>query len=80
MIHIGKLIDEELRRQRRSVQWLADSLYLDRSNAYRLLRRPSIDTDLLCRISRLLGRDFFDEYSREWQSLRRGAPDGTERP
>ncbi len=70
MIHIGSIIEQELRRQRRSVRWLAEELYLDRSNAYRLLRRQSIDTDMLVRISRVLGRDFFAEYSGEWRRLR----------
>lgn len=72
MIHIGKIIEEELRRQRRTVRWLAGELYLDRSNAYRLLRRQSIDTEMLVRVSRVLGRDFFAEYSGEWQRLRDG--------
>lgn len=72
MIHIGSIIEQELRRQRRSVSWLAKELYLDRSNVYRLLKRRSIDTDMLVRVSHVLGRDFFAEYSGEWQCRRAG--------
>ncbi|MDE5635386.1 MAG: XRE family transcriptional regulator [Muribaculaceae bacterium] len=56
---IGQLIKEELRSQERSVSWFARKLHLDRSNVYRLFQKNSIDTDLLSRISLVLGRDFF---------------------
>ncbi len=62
---IGRLIQEELKMQERSVSWFARKLYCDRSNAYRLFQKESIDTDLLMRISVLLNRDFFSELSVE---------------
>ena len=65
-LHIGNEIRRELLRQERSVAWLARQLGYDRSNFYRVLRAPSIDTALLLRISRLLQRDFFALYSRSY--------------
>ncbi len=62
-IFIGKLIEEELRNQDRSVVWLADKLNCNRTNVYKIFRRPSIDTELLLRISNILKRDFFDSYT-----------------
>ncbi len=60
---IGILIKEELERQERSISWFARKLPCDRSNVYRLFQKESIDTDLLARISILLGRNFFYELS-----------------
>lgn len=65
MIHIGKLIREELRRQERSVAWFARKLYCDRTNAYNIFNRQSIDTETLLRISRILDCDFFIHYRHE---------------
>lgn len=65
MIHIGKLIREELRRQGRSVTWFARKLYCDRTNAYNIFRRRSIDTEMLLRISQILDCDFFTHYRQE---------------
>lgn len=60
---IGILIREELLAQERSVAWFARKIHLDRSNVYRLFQKNSVDTDLLRRISQVLGRDFFAVYS-----------------
>lgn len=58
-VHIGSLISNELRRQRRPAAWLAQEICCDRTNVYKILRKGSIDTELLCRISVALGHDFF---------------------
>lgn len=63
MVSIGSIIKEELMAQERSVAWFARKIHLDRSNVYRLFQKSSIDTDLLRRISLVLGRDFFLLYS-----------------
>ena len=60
---IGILIKEELEKQERSITWFARKLYCDRSNIYRLFQKESIDTNLLVRISILLGKDFFSDLS-----------------
>ena len=63
-IHIGHIIRDELRMQGRSVTWLAKQLNLHRRACYRIFDCYSIDTHLLFRISQLLGRDFFSEFTR----------------
>lgn len=63
MIHIGKLIEEELRHQERTVSWFARKLFCDRTNVYDIFRRKSIDTELLMRISKILDYDFFHHYT-----------------
>lgn len=63
MIHIGKLIENELHRQERSVTWFARKLYCDRTNVYKIFKKQSIDTELLLRISEILQCDFFLPYS-----------------
>lgn len=74
MIHIGELIREELRRQERSVAWFARKLYCDRTNAYNIFRRSSIDTETLLRISRILDHDFFIHYRHELNDEQQPAP------
>ena len=63
LIHIGHIIQEELRVQGRTVTWFAQQLNLHRRVCYRIFDNYSIDTQLLLRISELLGRDFFTKYS-----------------
>lgn len=59
MIHIGKLIHEELIRQERNPTWLAKKINCERSNVYYIFKQKSINTDLLERISIALGVNFF---------------------
>lgn len=62
-IHIGNLIRDELRRSGHTNQWLADQLSVERSTVQRLFNKPSIDTHLLLRISKILNKDLFAYYS-----------------
>ena len=61
-VHIGSLISNELKRQRRPVAWLAQEICCDRTNVYKIFRKGSIDTELLCRISVALEHDFFTDF------------------
>ena len=67
-ISIGKIIKEELRRQQRSVIWLSGMLNCDRRNIYDIFQRPSIDSDLLYKLSIILNRDFFAYFSANLQT------------
>lgn len=60
-IHIGSLIAKEMHQKQISVAWLAEELSFDPSSVYKILRKASIDTELLCRISVALDHNFFDE-------------------
>lgn len=65
MIHIGSLIEQELRRQDQSVTWLAGELHCDRTNVYKVFKKKSIDTQLLENISVILRHNFFLDYAEE---------------
>lgn len=56
-------IEQELRRQGRSVSWFAKALYCDRTNVYKIFRKQSLDSELLLRISVILSCDFFRFYT-----------------
>lgn len=62
-IHFGNMILGALREQRRSVAWFAKEMGSDRSNMYKLLARPHLNSDFILRASRLLDHDFFGEAS-----------------
>lgn len=62
-IHIGNLIRDELHRQGHTNQWFADQLSVERSTVQRMFNKPSIDTQQLFRISKVLGKDMFVYYS-----------------
>ncbi len=65
MINIGERIKKELLLQERSVTWLAKKLGCTRMSVYRIFEKQSIDTQQLIQISKILGRDFFNEISEE---------------
>ena len=62
-IHFGNMILNELRKQRYSVAWFAKEMGSDRSNMYKLLARPHLNTDFVLRAGRLLNHNFFNEAS-----------------
>lgn len=47
----------------RTPGWLAKKINCDRTNIYKIFQRPSIDTELLARISKALDYDFFLDLS-----------------
>ncbi|MCR5239474.1 MAG: XRE family transcriptional regulator [Prevotella sp.] len=63
MIHIGSLIEQELRRQDQSVTWFASELHCDRTNVYKVFKKKSIDTLLLENICVILRHNFFLDYA-----------------
>lgn len=66
-IFIGKIIEDELRRQGQTVTWLSRMIHCDRRNVYDIFSRCSIDTDLLSRICIALNKDFFTYFSTNLQ-------------
>jgi len=61
-IHIGSIIHKELKSQRRSAAWLADQIPCDRTNIYRILKKKTLDIDLLWLISKILKTNFLKYY------------------
>lgn len=68
MTQIGELIKTELASQERSITWFARKLNIDRSNAYRVFKKHSIDTEMLLKISIVLKKDFFKYLSEEFEN------------
>ena len=69
MIHIGELIKRRLQEIERNPTWLAKKINCDRTNIYKIFQRSSIDTELLSRISKALGHNFFADLSEEQNSI-----------
>lgn len=68
-IHIGNIIRDELHRQGHTNQWLADQLSVERSTVQRLFNKPSIDTQQLLRVSKVLGKDMFIYFSNAFSDV-----------
>lgn len=76
--HIGHLIQAELKAQGRTVTWFAKAIHCDRTNAYKIFSSSHLDTELLFRISQVLGHnflqdaaDFMNAQHIEWTANRR---------
>ncbi|MCM1319374.1 MAG: hypothetical protein NC217_03220 [Muribaculaceae bacterium] len=63
-VHIGNLIENEVRRQQIPVIDFARKINTDRRNVYDIFSRTSIETSLLLKICMVLNRDFFGEFSK----------------
>ncbi|MBR5958101.1 MAG: XRE family transcriptional regulator [Salinivirgaceae bacterium] len=64
-IHCGRLIENELRNQRRSAHWLANELHCDRTNVYKIFKRKNLDAELLMHLSIILQKNFFETLTNE---------------
>lgn len=62
-IHIGETIKSFLDARGQSYSWLARQINTDVSNVPKILKRASLNTDLLLRISLAMDTDFFAYYS-----------------
>lgn len=71
-IHIGNLIREQLRKDQRSVGWLAREIGCTRNHVYKVFNKPSLDVDLLLRISKSMQFNFFQYYTTDFLESLRG--------
>lgn len=62
-IHIGQLIQEQLKKDQRSVGWLSRQISCTRNNLYKVFKKPSLDAELLLRISKAMKFNFFQYYT-----------------
>jgi len=67
--HLGRLIRQELQRQKRTVSWLAETINCDRTNIYCIFSRQYIDIELLKRISKALQHNFFTDLADYMQNI-----------
>ena len=61
--HIGRLIRQELRRQKKTNRWFAEQINVNPRTVNKIFQKSVIDTHQLLRISRCLNVDFFRYYS-----------------
>ncbi len=80
MIHIGEIIEEEIRSRGLGITWFANQLCCDRTNVYSIFKRASIDTAMLMRVCIVLDRNFFEVYCQELAMLSNGDAEGEDTP
>ena len=64
-IHVGNMIQTELKKQGRSVNWLAEQIYCEKSNVYKMFKRKSIDLEQLMLVSTVLKHNFLRDCYEE---------------
>ena len=64
-IHVGESIRNELRKQGRTVNWLAEQIYCEKSNVYKMFKRKSIDLAQLIKVSNALDHNFLKDCYEE---------------
>ena len=67
-IHIGNLIRNELRRQKKTNAWLAEQISVTPRTVNKIFSKVTIDTSQLLHISKALYHDFFKYYSENLNS------------
>jgi len=62
-IHIGRLIQAQLKADKRSVSWLANEIGCTRNHLYKVFKKPSLDSDLIFSISKAMQFNFFQYFT-----------------
>lgn len=65
-VHIGNEIRRVLHEDGRSVTWFADKIHCSRTHVYKIFAKDNIDVQLLDRISRALGYNFYEFLSQKF--------------
>lgn len=65
-IHIGHLIQAQLKADQRSVGWLSREIGCTRNHVYKIFSKASLDSDLILRISKTMNFNFFQYYTAEF--------------
>ena len=68
-IHIGLIIKDELRKQRKTNQWFAEQLCVNIRTVNKIFLKEIIDTEQLFQISYILKTDLFQFYSKELKDM-----------
>ena len=63
-MHIGEVIKQELERQDKTVVKLAEQIPCHCTHVYRILEKPSIDTQMLMQIPDILEHDCFADKTK----------------
>ena len=57
-----------MRKDQRSVSWLAREIHCTRNNVYKVFNKPSLDSNLILKISKAMNFNFFQYYTAEFLS------------
>lgn len=68
-VHVGRLVDHEIYRQDIGKKEFAFQVDIDRSNLYRILKKESMDTNLLFLFSKALNHNFFRDLADEFDQI-----------
>lgn len=72
---IGKVIENEVRRQQWSITKFADAICCQRSNIYDIFKRNNIDILLLARISKVLKHNYFQDIIENFDLIENEYPE-----
>ena len=64
-IHIGHLIQIQLKADQRSASWLARKIGCTRNHVYKIFNKLSLEANLILKISIAMSFNFFQYYSAE---------------
>lgn len=64
--HIGHQIKAVFDQKEMTVSEFARQIHCERTNVYTIFNRPSIDIDLLARISKVLEHNFFEDVMNQY--------------
>jgi hypothetical protein len=59
-------LQEQLKKDQRSVGWLSRQISSSRNHVYKLFKRPSLDAAMLLHISIVMQFNFFQYYTAEF--------------
>ena len=62
-IHIGHIIQAQLKTDQRSVGWLAREIGCTRNHVYKIFNKSTVESELLFRISKAMNFNFFQYYT-----------------
>ena len=68
-IHIGHLIQAQLKTDKRSVGWLSREIGCTHNHVYKIFNKSSLDSDLIFRISKAMNFNFFQYYTAAFLSV-----------
>ena len=65
-LHIGHLIKAQLKVDQRSASWLAREIGCTRNHVYKIFNKPSLEGNLILKISIVMNFNFFQYYTAEF--------------
>ena len=61
--HVGHIIKAVFDEQGRTVKWFAEKMNCNRTNVYKIFEKKHLNSEIILRVSQVLGHDFFLDIS-----------------